>query len=107
MVSFQKISYKFWIILFSYKQLLRRECMQSRKDFERPWIGNVRLRQEVVNIWIFVFPAKGNSTDWEASTKKLVQIVLTLSLFFSAVPNFVLIFLSSSLIFGWFFSAGP
>ena len=43
----------------------------------------VKLRQEVVNIWIFVFPAKEDSTDWEAKTKQLVQIALTFSWFFS------------------------
>ena len=36
-------------------------------------MDNVALRQEVVNIWFF-FPAKDNSTDWEASTEKPVQI---------------------------------
>ena len=36
-------------------------------------MDNVALRQEVVNIWIFVFPAKDNSIDWEASIEKPVQ----------------------------------
>ena len=55
----------------------------------KSWIGNIKLRQEVVNIWIFVFPAKEDSTDWEASTEKLVQIALVPSMSF--YPDFILI----------------
>ena len=58
-------------------------------------IGNVKLRQEVVNIWIFVFPAKVDSTDWEPSTKKLVQITLTWCS--QQLLNYWLIFLSRSI----------
>ena len=29
-----------------------------------------------INIWIFVFPEKENSNDWETSTEKPVQIVV-------------------------------
>ena len=47
----------------------------------------VKLRQEVVNIWIFVFPAKEDSTDWQ-----IVQIALTISLFFSAAPKLLVDF---------------
>ena len=44
-------------------------------------MDNVALRQEVVNIWIYVFTAKDDSTDREASTEKPVQIALTFPLF--------------------------
>ena len=47
----------------------------------------MKLREKGVNIWIFVFPAKDDSTDWEASTEKLVQIALTFSWFFSAASK--------------------
>ena len=67
----------------------------------------VALRQEVVNIWIFVFPAKDNSTDWEASTEKPVQIALTFPLFFSATQNFFLDFSQQLLNFCLIFSAAP
>ena len=56
-------------------------------------MSNDTIRQEVVKIWIFVFPAKENSTYWEASTEKPVQIALT--------------FLSSFQTFASFFSAAP
>ena len=29
-----------------------------------------------INIWIFVFPEKENTNDWETSTEKPVQIVV-------------------------------
>ena len=54
--------------------------------------GQCQTPAKVVNIWIFVFPEKENSTDWETSTEKPVQIALTFSLFFSAAPNFFLDF---------------
>ena len=43
-------------------------------------------------IWIFVFPAKEDSTDWEGITKKLVQkylgtIHLTANIFESGPNN--------------------
>ena len=73
---------------------IRRKSAWSHKDLKRLWIGNVKLRQEVVNIWIFVVPAKEDSTDWEASrcTKKLLEIALTFSWFFSSVPKLLVDF---------------
>ena len=52
----------------------------------------VRIRQEVVQIWIFVLPARQNiSTDWETSADSLDFFLVFLSSFL----NFCLIFLSS------------
>ena len=47
----------------------------QNKDLKRPWIGNFKLRQEVVNIWIFVF----HCTDWEASANSLYYWLIFLS----------------------------
>ena len=44
----------------------------------------------------FSFPSENNSTDWEASTKKPVQIALTFHLFFWATSNFFLDFFSAA-----------
>ena len=61
-------------------------------------MANVTIRQEVVNIWIFVFPPKENSTDWEASTEKLFSTAPNFFLDFSQqLLTFFLIFLSSSI----------
>ena len=50
------------------------------------------IRQEVVQIWIFVLPARQNiSTDWETSADSLDFFLVFLSSFL----NFCLIFLSS------------
>ena len=60
---------------------------------------DVKLRQEVVNIWIFVFLAKQNiSTDWEPknSAEKPVLLASTFSWLFSAALKLCLDLLSSS-----------
>ena len=66
----------------------------STKKFQlkHRWIL-VKLRQEVVNIWIFVFLAKQNiSNDWEPknSAEKPVKLASTLSLFLSAALKLLL-----------------
>ena len=50
-----------------------------------------------INIWIYVFPEKENSTDWESSTEKPVQIALTFPLFSEELLTFFMIFFSSSI----------
>ena len=68
------------------------ELRLKSKGFKKAVDGQCQTLAKVVNIWIFVFPEKENSTDWETSTEKPVQIALTFSLFFSAAPNFFLDF---------------
>ena len=83
--------FNFWSLKFRYSEKATNICPIFHLN-SKLWIGNVKLRQEVVNIWIFVFPAKEDSTDWEASTEKLVQIALTFSWFFSAAPKLLVDF---------------
>ena len=62
------------------------KLFKSPKDLRRRWWILVKLREEVVNIWIFVFLAKQNiSTDWEPknSAEKPVQLASIFPLFFS------------------------
>ena len=75
---------------------ISKSCNYLRQESPR----DIRLWQEVVNIWIFVFLAKQNiSTDWEPknSAEKPVQLASTFSLFFSAALKLLLGFSGQNL----------